>query len=281
MKPSAPAPTVIVPLDGTIHATAALPVGKGLADLVEATLHVVHVGVPLRPPREMLEPLKLTSEQLEGSVLHQATGSPAAMITELARSRRSAFIAMCTHTAIDKPRGALGSVTYEVLRTAPCPVVLVHPERGPRPWTLHRLLLPHDGTPTSAAAVGPASALALRAGAELTVLHVAVPGSEPPGEPGTCAVPRYLDQPQHEWPTWAREFLDRLRAIGQLPDAVPMRLSFAAGEAGRAIVEFATSHASDLIVLAWRGVLEPGRALTARAVLGGAPCPILVVRITA
>ncbi len=281
MKPSALAPAVIVPLDGTIHATAALPVGKGLAEILESTLHVVHVGVRMRPPHEMLEPLKLTSEQLEGSVLHQATGSPAAMIVELAASRPSAFIVMCTHTGIDKPRGALGSVTYEVLRTSPCPVVLVPPERGLRPWTLRRLLLPHDGTPTSAAAVGPASALALRAGAELTVLHVAVPGSEPPGEPGTFAVPRYLDQPQHEWPAWAREFLDRLRAIGRPPDAVPMRLFLAAGEAGRAIVDFAARQASDLIVLAWRGVLEPGRALTARAVVGGAPCPILVLRVAA
>ncbi|HEX7128252.1 MAG TPA: universal stress protein [Thermodesulfobacteriota bacterium] len=281
MTPATLAPAVIVPLDGTVHATAALPVARGLAALLGSTPCIVHVGVRPRPPREMLEPLKLTSEQLEGSVLHQATGSPAAAIVDLAASRRHALIVMCTHTGLDKPRGALGSVTREVLRTAACPVVLVHPERGPRPWTLRRLLLPHDGTPTSAAALSPAAELARRAGAELTVLHVAVPGSEPPGEPGTCAAPRYLDQPQHEWPAWAREFLDRLRAIGRPPGEVPMRLSFAAGEAGRAIVEFASREASDLIVLAWRGVLEPGRALTARAVVGGASCPILVVRVAA
>jgi nucleotide-binding universal stress UspA family protein len=188
---------------------------------------------------------------------------------------------MCTHTSADKPRGALGSVAREVLMRAPCPVVLVHPERGLRPWRLHRLLLPHDGTPTGAAAIRPAAALALRAGAELAVLHVAARGAGRPGEPGSFAAPRYVDQLQHGWPEWTREFLERLRAVGRCPAALTTRLFLATGETGPAIVEFATSQGSDLIALAWRGVLEPGRAVTARAVIGGAPCPIVVFRVAA
>ncbi|HWP35205.1 MAG TPA: universal stress protein, partial [Thermodesulfobacteriota bacterium] len=96
-------------------------------------------------------------------------------------------------------------------------------------------------------------------------------------EPERLAAPRYLDQPQHEWPVWVGECLDRLRALGQSPP-VPMRLVLAAGRAAGAIVEFAARHDTDLIALAWRGTLGPGRAATVRGVLAAAPCPVVVVR---
>ncbi len=276
-----PAPTIVVPLDCSTRATAALRVARGLAEMEGATLHVVHVGERTLPPREMLEQLRLTPEELSGSVLDQVTGTAAAGIVRQAAELGSAFIVMCTHTRAEAPRDGFGCVAREVLCTAPCPVVLVRPEPTPRPWALRRLLLPHDGTPTSAAAIRPAADLADRAGAELDVLHVAAPGAARPLEPGTFAAPRYLDQPQHEWPVWAHEFLDRLCALGRPTESVRIRLFLAAGEPGPAIVEFAARHGVDLIALAWRGVLEPERAVTTRAVIGGAPCPVVVFRVAA
>ena len=160
---------------------------------------------------------------------------------------------MCTSASPDGPLHAFGSVLDEVLLNAPCPVVLVPsiPSRGP--WVLRQLVLPHDGTPTSAAAIAPTADLASRAGAELVVLHIATPSDERPAQFGTFVVPRYLDQPQHEWPTWSREFLERVRGLCY-PASIPnIRLVLVHGEAGAAIREFARHNASDLIALAWRG----------------------------
>jgi nucleotide-binding universal stress UspA family protein len=89
--------------------------------------------------------------------------------------------------------------------------------------------------------------------------------------------PRYVDQPQHEWPAWAQEFLDRLRAVGGARDEVEIRLVVAQGQAGEAILDFARQ--SDLIVLGWRGVLEPDRARTMRRVIRDTICPVIVFRL--
>jgi nucleotide-binding universal stress UspA family protein len=142
---------------------------------------------------------------------------------------------------------------------------------------LRRLLVPHDGTPMSAAAVGPATEFASMAAAELVVLHVATPGAQHPTEPGTLVFPRYVDHAHHEWPAWGREFLDRLRAVGGARDGIEMRLAVAQGDASAAIVDFAGQ--SDLIVLGWRGALEPDRARTMRCVIRDTTCPVIVFRL--
>jgi nucleotide-binding universal stress UspA family protein len=48
---------------------------------------------------------------------------------------------------------------------------------------------------------------------------------------------------------------------------------------GPEIVQFALSHAADLIVLAWHGRFDHQHAATLRAVLGASPCPVLVLRV--
>jgi nucleotide-binding universal stress UspA family protein len=102
-------------------------------------------------------------------------GSAAAVIVQEATERQAAMIVMCPQIRTDLQSRALGSVAEAVLRTAPCPIVLVPSARGRKSWALRRLLVPHDGTPTSAAAMGPATEFAAMAAAELVVLHVATP----------------------------------------------------------------------------------------------------------
>lgn len=273
------AATIIVPLDGTTHALAALPVAQVLAELQGAILHIVHVGQPILPPQELLNKLGLTPKQFHGMVLDQETGRPAAGIVAAAQEWQSLQIALCTHTGPAGPHATLGPIAEEVLNEAPCPVVLVRPERGIQPWALRRMLLPHDGTPISAVAIGPAADLAHLAGAALDVLHVGVPGAALSTEPGTMLGPRYLDQPQHEWPAWAHEFLDRFRGLGHVPTDMKLDLFLTMGEPGAEVVRFAREHESDLVVLGWRGHLEVERAATMKSVISDAPCPVLIVRV--
>lgn len=270
--------TIVLPLDGTAHALAALPVAAALARIEGTTLHVLHVGEVTIPARELLRQVGLDAEALRGSVLEQAIGRPAAAVLEWASEHESPVIVMCTHTGMEKPRGTLGSVAEEVVRSAMHPVVLVQPERGTRPWEIHRIMLPHDGTPATASAMDPAGDLAHRTGAEVLVLHVAAPTADQPQEPGTIAVPRYLDQPQHEWSAWGAEFLDRMTVLGHPPEEVKFRLSMAAGEPGREIVRFAREHGVDLIVLAWHGRWDGHRASTLKMVIRDSGCPTLVLR---
>ncbi len=270
--------TILVPLDGTPHATVALPVARTLADLLDDTLHVIHVAERHIPPEDVLRELHMTSEEVRGTVVDLRSGSPAEAIVRAAREEDDATIVLCTHTGTEKPYGALGHVAEEVLQQTTVPVILVQPERGHRPWIVDHMLLPHDGSPTTAEGFAPAARIALRAHAELLVLHVAGPGGQPQ-EPGTYTLPRYMDQPQHEWPNWASEFLERAGCMGQLPPDLELRLELATGDPGEEIVRCARDHGTDLIVMAWHGRAEPECAETFKTVIHEAPCPVAVYRV--
>jgi nucleotide-binding universal stress UspA family protein len=269
--------TVLVPLDGSTHATAAMPVARGFAELLHATVAVLHVTDDALAGTALVERMKLSPEDARGLIVERRPGAAAAVIIREATERHAAMIVMCPQIRTDLKSRALGSVAAAILRGAPCPVVLVPPARGHKVWALRRLLVPHDGTPTSAATIGPATDFASMAAAELVVLHVVTPDAKGPTEPGTLGFPRYVDQPQHEWPAWKQEFLDRLRAVGGARDEVEIRLAVAQGAAGEAIIDFARQ--SDLIVLGWRGVLEPDRARTMRRVIHDTICPVMVFRL--
>ena len=271
-------PPIVIPLDGSEHALVALPVAKRLAEIEGATLHLVHVARKISPPEKILERLGISGADLRGSVLDTKAGESASGIIQEASELKAAFIVMCTHTTIAATEKTVGHTALAVLKGAPCPVVLVRPERGVMPWPLRRILLPHDGTPITSALIHPATALARRSAAALDVLHVAAPGGRPPTESGSLTTPRYIDQPQHEWPTWVHEFLERLACICPL-ESLKIRMSLAPGVPGEEVLRFAGEHGSDLIVLAWHGEWEGEHAATLKAVLGHAAAfPAMVIR---
>jgi nucleotide-binding universal stress UspA family protein len=272
-------PTLLVPLSGSSSALAALPVARRLAEVMHATVTLIHVGPEELPPGELLKHLNLSPDDVRGLIIVQRSGSPANAIVEAAVARHAILIVMGAPARLDEPQSLFRSVPGEVLRIASCPVVLVPHNSGQRPWALRQLVLPHDGTPISAAAIAPTADLAARIGADLVVLHVATAGAERPSEPGTFYAPRYLDQPHHEWPIWAQEFLERVRCACHPVRIEKIRLVLTQGETSAAILEFARSNASDLIALAWRGAYEPERARTIRRVVGGASCPVIIFRV--
>src|SRR5262249_13572267 len=158
--------TVMVPLDGTPEALGALPVGRTLAEVMRATLHVVHVAPRSVPPREVFVRMGLTHADLHGTVLDTPVGAPVEHILRLATEWRSPLIVRSTRPGAAGAPGGLGPVAMAVRRAAPCPVVLVPPGRGLHPFAARRVLLPQDGTPTMASALAPAALLASSALAE-------------------------------------------------------------------------------------------------------------------
>jgi nucleotide-binding universal stress UspA family protein len=271
-------PAVLVPLDGSACATGAIPVAQRLAGLLHGTVVLLHVGDGALAPAALVERMNLSVDDVQGFVIERRPGpAEAEVIVQEAARRHAAMIVMCSQTHTDIRLRTFGHVAESVLRGAPCPVVLVPPTRGRKPWDLRQVLVPHDGTPTSAATIAPAADLAAASGAELVVLHVATPVRVESVEPGTLLVPRYVDQPQHEWKAWTREFVDRLCAIGGARRDIKIRFAMAEGEPGAAIVR--SAQHSGLIVLGWRGALERDRALTMQRVIRDAACPAIVFRL--
>src|SRR6266496_1916319 len=268
--------TVLVPLDGSTGALAALPVARALARLVSGTVRILHVAAALPVP-ELREELKLQIEDLHGAVLDARAGNPAPAIVQAAHEWKSVAVVMCTYTGAPKPAPGLGSVAEEVLH-AGLPLIFVHPDRPMMDYEIDRVLIPHDGAPATAAALGFGADLAHRAGAELLILHVAGLSTAPQGR-GSTPVPQYLDQPQHEWASWTHEFLERLRCLCGLPSGAAMHLHLATGDPGSEIVRFAAEHKANLIVLAWQGRLDAKRATALKTVLARAPCPVLVLPV--
>jgi nucleotide-binding universal stress UspA family protein len=267
--------SIVVPLDGREAALSALPVAQQVASLAGATLHLVYVDPQQAPSVEsLIDTLHLSHDQIRGVVLDPLAGSPADQILSLARRQNAAFIVLCTHSDTRDPARGLGSTAEAILAAAPCPVLFVRPERGNAPWRFGSALVPHDGTPTSSGAIKPMVRLLRKANAKVWVLYVSQPGKGPQ-EAGALSVPRYVDQPQHEWPSWIVEFRERFGLQG-VPD---MRFAAAAGDPGREILNAARNHAVDLVVLGWRGTLASKRALTLKRILAEAPCPVLVFRV--
>jgi len=270
---------VVVPLDASPGAPAAIAVARTLAAIESATLHVLLLGNDGRSPPDPVADLGIAAESLHGAVIN-ATSAPADEAVVRAAGRWAGVTVVVSRrigaTAAD---AATTETLARILVTAPGPVVTVPPERGVGPWRVRRILAPHDGTPTTAAAIGPAMDLARRAGAELAILHVAAPGAGRPIEPGTFTTPRYVDQPQHEWPAWVREFIERCCIAGVPSDRPPLRILLAAGDPGEVIVRIATENDVDLIVLGWHGEMAGDRAATLKTVIPGSPCPVYVLRV--
>jgi nucleotide-binding universal stress UspA family protein len=267
---------VLLVLDGTPQSKPAIPVSCKLAETFSATLHVTYVGERPLEAREIACNLGFTSQQRHGAVFDQVTGDPVQMVTEMTDRLSRPLIVMSTQTGQAAVKDRFASITESVLSTRPRRIVLLTPDHEHQRWSLSRILLAHDGTPSSNTATAPAAELAQRSGAEVIALHVAARGEEAPQAPGSIPAPRYVDQPQHEWPAWAEEFMNRVLAAGAPPSTIHFKLAVTSGRPGSEIAELARERAVDLVVMAWHGHWEQQTCAT-RVVIQNSGCPVLLV----
>lgn len=146
--PLAASPRILVPLDGSFFAEAALPPAVELARALHATLVLLRV-VLAGPVRQAGRATgrEAVAEPSDSSVAHAASylaaqaealrregltvvtaqrlGSPAAAILEEAAT--AALIVMSTHGRTGLPRLLAGSVALTVLRQTVTPILLVRP----------------------------------------------------------------------------------------------------------------------------------------------------------
>lgn len=135
---------IVVALDGSPAAEAILDEAARLALLLRATLHVVRVTLPLLPTSDMFfEPPPAAREDPQPYLEEICTrlakqgllavpavreGFAGQEVVKYAREIGAGLIGMMTQGKSGLPRLLAGSVAEEVLRSAPCPVLI-------RRWT--------------------------------------------------------------------------------------------------------------------------------------------------
>jgi nucleotide-binding universal stress UspA family protein len=267
---------VIVPLDRSDTAKLVLSVAKPLAQLQNSMLRIVCIGEQPSDVGQALRDLGLSGEDLRGAVIDCVNSAPAEAVLRLATDLPNPLIAICTHS-MAPDETSLGPLVAALLDAAPPRLLLMTPDAGRDLWCPRRLLLAHDGSPSADSAILPAAELAQLSSAEVIALHVAAPRAEKPNEPGSLPAPRYIDQPQHEWPSWAGEFASRMLALGGSADAINFKLLVTAGQPGSEIAQFARDNESDLVILPWHGKWQEQRGGAVEAVVRHSACPVLLI----
>jgi nucleotide-binding universal stress UspA family protein len=293
---------IMVPLDGSSFGAYALPLALSLARSAGALLHLVHVHLAIVPlfvdalpaldqsfetenradERAYLQRLAqrlapngeiaITTSLLEGPV--------AEALHAYAATERIDLVVMCTHGRGALSRMWLGSVADRLVRCAPMPLLLVHPqetapELAPLPLLKH-VLIPLEGSALAERALAHSVALGTLTQAEYTLLYVVEPQV---GGFGTELYGATIDdQALVQARAHAQSYLERV-AVRLRAEALCVRTAVVLGQPAQAILDYTRTHAVDVIAMA-----SHGRSGTARLILGsvadklvrGAPVPVLI-----
>ncbi len=211
---------------------------------------------------------------------HERAPLPAPAILEYAADHGVDLVVMGTHGRRGLGHLLLGSVTEEVVRKAPCPVLTVRPDGHDEQAEValpSRVLAAVDFSEHSPAVVGAARFVAGSGDAELSLLHVV----EEQIHPAFYAVGRtsLLELHPEIRDTSVREMRRLLGDDGA--DVADVSTNVVEGRPAVEIVRFAEDHGSELVVVGSRGLTGVEHALlgsVADRVIRTAPCPVLVAR---
>jgi nucleotide-binding universal stress UspA family protein len=282
---------IVVAYDGSEPARAAARLAFAVAEPSRASVLLAHVvedaqGLPAHP--EVLRDLeRLREEQRrewEGELSALAGQAPPGIRIDSAvlsghagecllatlRGEAADLMVVGTH-GVGGMKPLLGSVSHQLVEKAACPVLLVR-EDLPAEQDPLSVIVALDGSADSLRALAAGQALALAFGACLRLVHVVdavVPFARHPPQGVVELLRRHGEE-------ILREAKDTLSAqpeevVEELREGVPKEELLAA----------CRENAPALAVIATRGVGGFSGLLvgsTARSLVNGAPCPVLVVR---
>jgi nucleotide-binding universal stress UspA family protein len=212
-------------------------------------------------------------------------GHAAAEITRLAKEKCVDMVISGTHSRSGLKRFLLGSITGSLLRTLPCPLLVVRgPELGfvspdKRELRLRRILIGCDFSSDSHLALQYGLSLAQEFQSELYLAHVI----EPPVYEDI--IKRSIESEEEFQQDLRVRLNDKLKSV--VPDEAknwcdPVT-TLLAGQPHEELIKYAVVHSINLIVMGFRGhglveTLLVGS--TADRVVHRAACPVLLVRPT-
>lgn len=281
---------ILFPTDFSEGAARAFPRAVALADEHDAELHILNVtglhgetetllpvsrstlrewlGAPSREPGLDLGALSIAQNQVEGD-------APPEEITAYVEEQEIDLVVMGTHGRRGAQRMLLGSVTEEVVRKAPCPVLTVRTDAEETPGgAVRRILVPVDFSDASKMAVRHAKERARPDGAQLDLLHVleqVVYPSVYGVDPAHLATQEVLARVEKTLGDIAREDAGYDR----------VQTSVKVGYAPLTILDYVEDNEIDLIVIATHGRTGFDRVLlgsVAERVIRRSPVPVFVVK---
>jgi nucleotide-binding universal stress UspA family protein len=266
---------VLVALSGPETPHVAIEAGRVVARALAIPLHGVLAWPTPILPAEVPRLLEVEPSALEGMVIDVHVGDPVECICAATHAHPIAFVVLVAERE-GRDACSVGELAARMLAASCASAIVLRP--GAWLHQIRRIMVPVDGTPSIAGALGPAGELAQRSGAALDVIMVEDTAAPLPKEPGAMTPPRYVDQPQHEWPAFSAELLERLLGvIARFPPGIPTRLLLGNGEPASEILRFARELEPDLIAMVWR-TAGWGEGGVFREVLRRATQPVLVLR---
>lgn len=250
---------VIAAIDNTPVAHRVAAVARAAANLLGVSAEAVHV---LEDGGDEAE----AAARSAGLALRTVEGDPAEVLVREAAAEGVAGLVIGARrlpTAIHAV-AAVGSVTLRVITSAAAPVVVV-PAEGSAPERFHRVLVPMDESPATAASVRAAIDLA-DDDVQITLLHVY----------DEASLPSFDDQPQYESEVWADEFTARYAPAARGHVDLALRVGSPAEE----VLAAATELPADLIALGWGQDLSTNHAGVVRAVLRRSRVPVVLMPLS-
>jgi nucleotide-binding universal stress UspA family protein len=211
---------------------------------------------------------------LDGSVESiVCEGEPPAVIDDIARGKNADLIALGTYGRKGLKRLLMGSVTSQVILSAPCDVLVVKRPCSACTGSYMSVLLPFDGSAFSKKALVRATELAKVDGAQITVLYV---------------IPRYeemveffrTDAIRKSLHAEAEKVINEAKRIAS-EQGVSIKTEIRDGHSADEIIKAAEKLENDLIVMGsygWKGVNKAIMGSTTNRVITLASSPILVVK---
>jgi nucleotide-binding universal stress UspA family protein len=260
--------SILAATDFSKTADRAADLARDLAQTFGAHLHILHAAILLEDHHleshrksqldELLrsgdaarrKELEATYESAHGIDItpHLIRGmAPAEVIVETAGSLDCGLIVMGTHGRKGLSHLILGSVAGRVVRTSSRPVLTVRADAEVDADGLRSILVPHDFSEASNAALQQAAAWARVLGASITLLHVV----EPVVYPEFYAVDVMSDATVERMIDRSREALDKSAAK---LDGLEVETLVRRGHAAETIVDTAVPNRFDLVVMATRGL---------------------------
>lgn len=275
----------------------ALAYGIDLAERTGATLHMMHVQVhkpdPLAAPKISAMPIdKLQAkfkernrtslqsygidaddERLFHHVEREEAAGPA--LVRFAEREDVDLIVMGTHGRRGVRRVIYGSVAEDVLRTAPCPVLITRAEDGQTEAApIERIVVPMDFSELSQGALRYARGLARIYGVPLRLIHVV----ENPAWPAIYGLKSDQVASREVKARAERTLNDRVERLSE--EGLDASFVVHRGEPGDTIIDTA-SNMSDFIVMATRGLSGLQRTMigsVTEEVIRQAEGPVLAAR---
>lgn len=295
---------ILVPLDGSPLAEAALSAARYLAEQFNARLTLFHVVEEDAPEQVHGQPHLTGSAQaqayLEGirqgtlaglqqtecHVHETATAQVVESIINHAEELGHDLVVMCSHGKGRSLHLLLGSIAQQVLAGGTVPVVIIHPDEAgaPRPFHCTRLLVPLDDNPDHQQILPVAADLARACQAELHLVTV-IPqysslmgGFRDSARTMPATTTRMLDMACQEAEQRLVQLIAQLSTHG-----IPAAHHVLRGDPATTIAKAAELASIDLILLASHGKTGMDAfwaGSVAHGVCSRSRCPLLLVPIS-